>query len=352
MPTFGNVLEQIQSESRFSPFDRVRRAHLRRLHDLTGRNVVVYYSAWLQKQGADMSSHVPINDEDKHGFMAAFAGLEFDKGLDLVLHTPGGDVAATESIIDYLRSKFGRDIRVIVPQISMSGGTMIALSAKEIIMGRHSNLGPIDPQIGGRPAIAILKEFERAQKEIQTDPKNALVWQPILQHYGPTLLSTADHGIKWSTEIGTKTLQEGLFHGDADGEQKARDIVDFLLSHDVHRAHGRHLHRSELVQRGLKILDLESDPDLQDAVLSVHHACMLTVGNTAVAKLIENHAGTAHVKVVGQVAAPAPAPAPIITSQPTVTNAERFRRAAPGLTIVVVIVALALYGLYRLINPH
>jgi ClpP class serine protease len=53
--------------------------------------------------------------------MAAFAGLDFNKGLDLVLHTPGGDVAATESIIEYIHSKFGRDVRVIVPQISMPG---------------------------------------------------------------------------------------------------------------------------------------------------------------------------------------------------------------------------------------
>jgi hypothetical protein len=277
-----------------------------------------------------------INDEDKHGFMAAFAGLDFEKGLDLILHTPGGDVAATESIIDYLRSKFGRDIRVIVPQISMSGGTMIALAASEIVMGRHSNLGPIDPQIGGRPAIAILEEFAKARADIATNPANALLWQPILQHYTPTLLSSADQAIKWTREIGAKTLREGLFYGDAEADRKANDLVEFLISHDLHRAHGRHLHRGELSQRGLNVTELESNDDLQDAVLSVHHSCMVTVGNTPAAKLIENHLGIAQVKVVGTLQIPiqmpmmpmAPMPVP---SQPVpIVPAPAAPPAAPA----------------------
>lgn len=316
MATFGDVLSQFQNEQRNSPADRVRRAYLKTLHDLTGRNVVVYYSGWLQKQEPSYFGITQINDEDKHGFMAAFAGLDFSKGLDLILHTPGGDVAATESIIDYIRSKFGQDIRVIVPQISMSGGTMIALAGKEIVMGLHSNLGPIDPQIGGKPAIAILKEFDTARDEIVADPKKAFLWQPILQQYPPTLLSLANHSIKWAREIGKKTLLEGMLLGDPNGDAVADQAVDFLLSHDLHKAHGRHLHRTELQAQGLKIVSLEADSALQDAVLSVHHACMLTVGNFGVAKLIENQNGITHAKIVGtvqipiqQVAQPAPVPA-------------------------------------------
>jgi len=73
--------------------------------------------------------------------MLAINKLDRSKGLDLILHTPGGDIAATESLVDYLYSMFDKDIRVIVPQISMSDGTMIALASKEIVMGKHSNLG-------------------------------------------------------------------------------------------------------------------------------------------------------------------------------------------------------------------
>jgi hypothetical protein len=332
MATFGDVLREIQDKNyerqREGVSDPVRRKYLEALHRLTGRNVVVYYSAFLQRQGPEHFFSTQINDEDKHGFMATFAGLDFDRGLDLILHTPGGDVAATESIIEYLRSKFGRDIRTIVPQISMSGGTIISLAGRQIIMGSHSNLGPIDPQIGGRPAIAILAEFDKAREDIVNNPNNALLWQPILQQYAPTLLSAAQQSIQWTREIGRKTLV--MFKDQPDAEKRADEIVGFLLSHDLHKAHGRHLHRQELRAHGLEIVDLEDDAQLQDAVLSVHHACMLTVGNHNVNKLIENHNGITHAKVVGigmqmpmplqipiQIPGTPPAqPSPIIPQQP------------------------------------
>ena len=65
---------------------------------------------------------VGISDADKNGFMSVFHKLDRTKGLDLILHTPGGDMAATESIVDYLGSMFGKDIRAIIPQLAMSGG--------------------------------------------------------------------------------------------------------------------------------------------------------------------------------------------------------------------------------------
>ena len=71
--------------------------------------------------------------------------LDKQKGLDLILHTPGGETAATESLVDYLRSIFGTDIRAVIPQIAMSAGTTIACACKEIVMGKHSSLWPIDP---------------------------------------------------------------------------------------------------------------------------------------------------------------------------------------------------------------
>jgi hypothetical protein len=330
MATFGDVLHEIQDlqiqRQREGAPDPIRRRYLSELHELTGRNVVAYYSAFLHRPGPEFFFTTQINDEDKHGFMAVFAGLDFDKGLDLILHTPGGDTAATESIIDYLRSKFTADIRAIVPQISMSGGTMIALAGREILMGTHSNLGPIDPQIGNRPAIAILKEFERARDDIVADPKQALLWQPILQQYGPTLLSAAQQSIQWAQEIGRKTLREGMFKDEEDPAVKADAVVDFLLSHDVHKAHGRHVHRNELRAHGLNIVNLEDNHKEQDAILSVHHACMLTMGNYNVLKLIENHKGIAHVKSVGlqiqmpvqlpPIQPPVPTPAPPVPPQP------------------------------------
>lgn len=313
MATFGEVLTEIQDralkQQREAVPDIVRRRHMKSLHELTGRNVVIYYSSWLTRPGPEHYFAVQINDEDKHGFMAVFAGLDFTRGLDLVMHTPGGDVAATESIIEYIRSMFADDVRIIVPQISMSGGTMISLVGKSIIMGKHSNLGPIDPQIGNMPAIAILEEFDRAKQDITANPNFAALWLPILQKYEPTLLSRAKQAIEWTREIADKALRTGTLIDSGDKEQKAKEIVDFLLSSSVHKAHGRHIHRDELTAKGLNIIKLEDDDALQDAVLSVHHAAMLSMSNFGTLKIIENHSGIAHMKI-GQTMVQLPIPIP------------------------------------------
>lgn len=119
MANWKKILEELNANG--SNFDIIRRSYLKKLSKLTGRNVIAYYSGWLQKNNPELRYLLSINDNDKNGFMNAIAGMDCSKGLDLILHTPGGDVAATESIIDYLKSKF-EDIRVIVPQLAMSGG--------------------------------------------------------------------------------------------------------------------------------------------------------------------------------------------------------------------------------------
>jgi ClpP class serine protease len=165
MPNLNEIISEAATAG--SGQDVVRRKYLRQLSERTGRNTIVYYSGWLQKPAiAFLQPHIGVNDSDKNGFMATIHQLDRSLGLDLVLHTPGGDIAATESLVEYLRQMFGTNIRAIVPQLAMSAGTMIVLACKEILMGKHSNLGPIDPQIGIFPAQAIIEEFTRAQQEI------------------------------------------------------------------------------------------------------------------------------------------------------------------------------------------
>ena len=101
----------------------VRKKYLTLLHQHTKRNLIAYYSGWLSKGSVFLSD---INDEDKNGFMTTVHKLDRKLGLDLILHTPGGGIAATQSIVTYLQKMFGNDIRVFVPQISMSAGTIIA----------------------------------------------------------------------------------------------------------------------------------------------------------------------------------------------------------------------------------
>ena len=298
MANFQEIFDEVGEEVRGAkkPHDIVRNKYLKQLAQRTGRNVVAYYSGWLQKDDWRLQSQVSINDADKNGFMACFHGQDFTKGLDLILHTPGGQVAAAESIIHYIRSKYADNVRTFVPQLSMSGGTMIALSGSEIYMGQHSNLGPIDPQFGGQPAQLVISEWNRALTDIKEDPDKIHIWRPILEQIRPTFISTCEHAIDWSREIGTRALKDGMFKSDPEAEKKATSIVQGLLDQDINKNHGKHLHRDECEQLGLKIINLEADQEMQDAVLSVHHSFMISLMNTDQVKIIENDNGIAHVK--------------------------------------------------------
>ena len=110
--------------------------------------------------------------------MSVVESLDKNKGLDLIIHTPGGSLDATESIIDYLHASFGEDIRAVIPQLAMSCGTMLACSCKEILMANHSSLGPVDPQIIDIAAKNVKKEFDQAKKEIEEKSR----FNSILEH--------------------------------------------------------------------------------------------------------------------------------------------------------------------------
>ena len=205
MPSWSSILNQVQALSNEgAELNRIRGEYLAKISSITGRNVISYYSCWLKTPGAPNSS---INDQDMNAFMNAVHGLDRSKGLDLLLHTPGGDLAATESLINYLRTIFSDNIRAIVPQISMSAGTIIALSCREIIMGKQSSLGPIDPQLGGVACQSVLEEFETAVKEVTANPASAALWQVIFNKYNPTFITACKKSIEWSERLMEDCIQ-------------------------------------------------------------------------------------------------------------------------------------------------
>lgn len=217
MPNWGEVLREIKAESdgSLSAFDVVRRRYLERLFGLTKRNIITYYSAFLSKPGIQL---LDINDEDMNGFMMAVHRLDRKLGLDLIIHTPGGSIASTEAIVRYLQLMFDKDIRVIVPQIAMSAGTMVACSAREIVLGKQSSLGPIDPHLSGIPAQGVIDEFKRALEECTKDPNALAIWQPIIQQYRPTFLGRCDQAIRWTKGFVTEQLQNVMFEGAEDAQ--------------------------------------------------------------------------------------------------------------------------------------
>lgn len=88
--------------------------------------------------------------------------------IDLILHTPGGMMFAAEMVALALKRRPGK-VTVMVPYYAMSGGTLIALSANEILMDEHSVLGPLDPQIGGWPASVLLRAVQAKGAQFTQD---------------------------------------------------------------------------------------------------------------------------------------------------------------------------------------
>ncbi len=291
MPGWDDILEELGRVS--GAHDFVRKKYIKKFSQVTGRNVIAYYSAWLTRREPNLD--LDINDADMTGFMNAIKGMDCTKGLDLVLHTPGGSPTAAEAIVKYLRSKFD-DIRVIVPQIAMSAGTMIACSGKEIVMGKQSSLGPIDPQFNGIPAYNIKMEFDEAKADLAQNPANANFWAIRLNKYPAAFLKQAIDAIDLSDNLIGEWLGTCMYDKtNADDMDKIKNICQNLNEHDKSKNHGRHFDYQFCKNIGLKILEMESDPKLQDAVLSMHHAFMLTLSGTDTTKIIENQNGKSYI---------------------------------------------------------
>jgi ClpP class serine protease len=116
--------------------------------------LLVHRQETMRFLGFPVARYIDINDSEE--VLRAIQMTDADVPLDLVLHTPGGLVLAALQIAKAIREHKAR-VTVFVPHYAMSGGTLIALAADEIVMCEHSVLGPIDPQLGDSPAASIIK---------------------------------------------------------------------------------------------------------------------------------------------------------------------------------------------------
>ncbi len=277
-------------------FDAVRRKYLRLLNSITNRDTILYASAFVQKPRSD-AYDMGINDEDLHALMEVCARLS-GSDLDLIIHSSGGSIVATEAIVSYLRDRF-TNIRVIVPNLALSAAAMIACAADEIVMGKHSFLGPTDPQLPvpfGRGTVAALDVIDQAQI-VRADPAdhvNISALQTMLNQYGADIIRRSYQATDLSRELLGSWLAQYMFKECAGN--KAEQAAKWLSSNSTLRTHGRHISRSMLIDNDLQIRLLEKDDLMQELVLSVFHATTHTFTGTRVVKIVENHIGRAYVK--------------------------------------------------------
>jgi ClpP class serine protease len=153
-----------------------------------------------------------INIEDSEALLRAIKMTDDDIPIDLVLHTPGGLVLAAEQIAHAL-CRHPAKVTVFVPHYAMSGGTLIALAANEIVMDENAVLGPVDPQLGDQPAASILTVLE--QKDINEIDDRTLI--------------LADVARKAVNQV-RHTVAEILSHNDKIDEAKAKELATLMAT--------------------------------------------------------------------------------------------------------------------------
>jgi hypothetical protein len=296
------------------------------------RHVLLYGSAFLQKPLAP-PGHLQLTAEEINGLMSVIFGMDWSKGLTLILHTPGGVINAADSFVAYLRSKF-EDIEVIVPTFAMSAGTMIALAADRIVMGRQSQLGPIDPQmpIGGRSvsAGAIVEQFELGKKEILADLNAAHVWAPILQSLGPALLVEARNALDYGKQMVATWLADYMFRGQPDAAVLGSTIANHFSNTATHKSHGRRIGLAEAAAQGVRVEALETSQELQDAVLTAYHLMTIAVERGPATKVMATDTGRSWLKnwATPEMQAAQPPPAgPVPSRGPSGNPAKRAQQA-------------------------
>jgi ClpP class serine protease len=147
--------------------DASRVAIFRQLQQERGSRVItlIHRQETLSFLGFPLYRYIDIDDSE--AILRAIHLTKEERPIDLILHTPGGLVLAAEQIARALLDHKGK-VTVFVPHYAMSGGTLIALSADEIVLDRHAVLGPVDPQLGDMPAASILKVLEQKEpKDIE-----------------------------------------------------------------------------------------------------------------------------------------------------------------------------------------
>lgn len=234
--TFFEILWVIILISAIFPIIRQKALEAKRLHlfkeieEKRGSRVI----AMIHRQEIIAFLGLPffryINIEDSEEVLRAIRMTPDDMPIDIILHTPGGLVLASEQIAMALK-KHPAKVTVFIPHYSMSGGTMIALAADEIIMDENAVLGPVDPQIDQYPAVSILRAVER--KNLSDVEDRTLILSDVAEK-AMNQVYTFVHGL----------LEERM------SEEKAVEIARALTE-------GRYTHDYPLTFEKLKKLGLQ-----------------------------------------------------------------------------------------------
>jgi ClpP class serine protease len=157
LPAFGKTLLESRRSDRIMKLEQKHKSRV---------IVLIHRQEVMSILGIPLARF--INIEDSERILRAIHLTPPHMPIDIILHTPGGLVLASQQIALAL-TRHQAKVTVFVPHYAMSGGTMLALAADEIVMDENAVLGPIDPQIGDKPAVSLLKLVESKPKDKLSD---------------------------------------------------------------------------------------------------------------------------------------------------------------------------------------
>lgn len=258
----------------------------KRIEAVTNRPLICYVGRTTDlKAGMQFS----IDDSDITGFSDLISGVVGDK-VDVLIVSNGGSPETAERIVCLLRERFN-EIRYIVPANAYSAATLICLSGDWIIMEPTGTLGPIDPQIGGIPARAILRAFEQVEQRVKDEgPESLAAYLPLIGKLDLYIIEICKSYEALSKELARTWLSRHMLKCE-EGSAEVDHLVSFLSTYDVHKSHSRSIARTQAQKEGLRIKNSEEIEGLSPLIRSLYNQYCFFFDQTKFTKLYENAYG-------------------------------------------------------------
>lgn len=267
------LVSVLQEHDLFASQQKARREVLKKLEGLLGPKAAVI--GFISSGGA-------IEERDIPAFGDVLMSVGDVETLNLIIHSPGGDGATAEKLIELCRA-YCKKFRVIIPDKAKSAATIVALGADEIVMGHCSELGPIDAQVpivvGGIPRYVSAQSFIDAQVSLQDEFKKRLKADPnadvrdILQQLASLDLPFIDHCKKlmaFSRDVARKNLRAHMFSKVKPASaqtSRVNKVLDELSQPDRFQIHSRMIDANAAKTRlGLKVQILPRQSELWESI--------------------------------------------------------------------------------------
>jgi hypothetical protein len=219
-PPLKTPLFQTMNAARYQ-----RQSLIRQIQERTGRPLICYVAGIAAS----------VNRDDTLGFVDLLHNLRGPLDIDLLLHTPGGDIDAGEKLMSMVRMKAGnKHLRVIVPDFAKSAGTLMVLAADSVLMSDSSELGPIDPQVvsadasGNRRAHSVqdyLDAYEQLKKELAEKPDDVSA-KLMLAKIEPATVKRFEAALNRARAIAEKHLKYAMLRDSTSWSSTASELLD------------------------------------------------------------------------------------------------------------------------------